>query len=346
MASILEFLHLCEDSFFFDSASAAMNKCWHYSIYISVFYVITIFSIQRFMKNRQKYELRLPLFLWSLLLSVFSAYGFWMCGTTLLRVLYHKGWKASVCDGYLVEGRYGLWAFLFCFSKAPELADTYFIVLRKQKLIFLHWYHHITVFIYCWYHVGNIIMPAQWFICMNYFVHSIMYLYYAVRASGMYRPPVWVNIFITSLQLLQMVVGVYVNMYVYLNMSSDSQWYCDGKVETTFFFVYVAFAMYFSYFLLFANFFYTTYMNKPLHSHSKKHVSVNGATKKEPLVINDVLAPNHSVKDYWIKYSMASSYHERGGEPQVKRRTSHENKPSSSLSSSAHGLMNIGMIRH
>lgn len=41
------------------------------------------------------------------------------------------------------------WA--FCFSKLPELVDTVFIVLRKQPLIFLHWYHHASVLIYCWF---------------------------------------------------------------------------------------------------------------------------------------------------------------------------------------------------
>ena len=41
------------------------------------------------------------------------------------------------------------------FSKLPELGDTIFIVLRKQRLIFLHWYHHITVFVYCWYSYGH-----------------------------------------------------------------------------------------------------------------------------------------------------------------------------------------------
>ena len=42
-------------------------------------------------------------------------------------------------------------AFMFPFSKLPELFDTVFIVLRKQKLSFLHVYHHVSIFIYCWY---------------------------------------------------------------------------------------------------------------------------------------------------------------------------------------------------
>lgn len=339
MTSIFDVFRRLEEQFSFESATAMMNRNWHLSIYLSVFYVITIFTIQRYMRDREKYDLRRPLFLWSLLLSIFSAYGFWMCGITLINTLFNKGWKSSVCDDYLVTGRYGLWSFLFCFSKAPELVDTYFIVLRKQKLIFLHWYHHITVFIYCWYHYGNIIAPAQWFISMNYFVHSIMYFYYAVRASGIFRPPMVVNIFITSLQLLQMVVGVFVNLYIYQNMSSDPQWQCDGRVEKTFFYVYVAFAMYFSYFVLFANFFYTTYMNKGLSPTSRQSRSTDTIKK----TTKSTGSPqDHIVQDHWEKYKMPSYYEGENGE--VNQRLVYKNK-SSSLANT-HGLINIGMVRH
>lgn len=55
-------------------------------------------------------------------------------------------------------------------------------MLRKQKLIFLHWYHHITVLIYCWYSFSQYTAPARWFVVMNFVVHSIMYTYYAFRA--------------------------------------------------------------------------------------------------------------------------------------------------------------------
>lgn len=40
---------------------------------------------------------------------------------------------------------------MFVFSKVPELGDTVFIILRKRPLIFLHWYHHVTVLLYTWH---------------------------------------------------------------------------------------------------------------------------------------------------------------------------------------------------
>ena len=265
-----------ENEFNQTAAAEFVHSCWHYSIYISAFYVITIFSIQRYMVDKPKYNLRIPLMFWSLLLAVFSIVGFIMTGLHHWPYLLVHGWKKSVCDAVIVYGQGGLWSFFFCLSKAPELIDTYFIVLRKQKLIFLHWYHHITVFMYCWYSYSYITNAQQWFITMNYFVHSIMYAYYALRASGLYRPPIWISMVITSLQLLQMIVGVWVNVYVFVNMTLDPSWYCDGKIEKSYSYVYLAFVMYASYFILFAEFFYSSYVNKKSAKRLPKPSGSNG----------------------------------------------------------------------
>ena len=231
------------------------------------------------MKNREPYNLRRPLFIWSLGLSLFSFVGIYNCSIPHWRLLITEGFQASVCGKLMHNGSPGLWMWLFVLSKAPELIDTYFIMLRKQKLIFLHWYHHITVFIYSWYHFTKQIYVAQWFCNMNYTVHAVMYLYYAVRASGYYRPPKWVNMFITVLQLAQMFMGVAVIGFIYHKMS-DPSWRCDGTMETTFFYVYCSFAMYFSYFVLFVHFFYSTYMKPPPKSSNDKKLGTAPVNSK------------------------------------------------------------------
>ena len=40
------------------------------------------------------------------------------------------------------------WYTVFVLSKAVELLDTAFIVLRKQRLITLHWVHHVLTLCY------------------------------------------------------------------------------------------------------------------------------------------------------------------------------------------------------
>ena len=55
---------------------------------------------------------------------------------------------------------------------------------------------------------------AQWYVSMNFFVHALMYSYYACRAMKIKiaRP---IQIIITALQLSQMFVGVAVQIYIY-----------------------------------------------------------------------------------------------------------------------------------
>jgi elongation of very long chain fatty acids protein 6 len=269
---------------------------WHYSFHISALYVLGVFALRRYMSTRQRFNLRLPLFMWSLTLALFSILGSVVTAPVMLQTLLHHGWEGSICHDIFTAGQPGLWTFLFCFSKFPELVDTLFIVLRKQKLIFLHWYHHVTVFIYCWYHYAVQLRPAQWFVTLNFLVHSIMYSYFALRASGRVRPPIWVNMFITFLQLLQMVVGVSINVFIYQQMTADQTWHCDGQVETSYFFVYWSFAMYFSYFVLFAHFFWCAYFCKsPPSSVSMENVQANGDVIKKNFTFTNGHIPNDSL---------------------------------------------------
>lgn len=41
----------------------------------------------------------------------------------------------------------GLWCVVFTVSKVLELMDTFFVVMRKKPLIFLHWYVHWFILI-------------------------------------------------------------------------------------------------------------------------------------------------------------------------------------------------------
>lgn len=75
-----------------------------------------------------------------------SLYAICKIFPTAYHMVYLGGWQHAMCDSraYIGSSGGGIWAFLFPLSKLPELVDTAFIVLRKQKMVFLHWYHHIT----------------------------------------------------------------------------------------------------------------------------------------------------------------------------------------------------------
>jgi len=244
----------------FDYLLMWMKNNWTLSVYISLVYVILIFWGQSCMKTRTAFNLRPQLFLWSLGLAVFSIWGSYHAFNGIFSDAKENGWLYTMCSvSYLNENdqnRSPLWAFLFMFSKLPELGDTIFIVLRKQKLIFLHWYHHITVFVYCWYSYGHPVATGRWFSAINYMVHAIMYSYYAMRASGR-RPPKFIPIGITTLQILQMFAGISVNLYAVKMLYSGESCYV-GITH-----IVLSLSMYTSYCILFCNFFIKTYLSKP-----------------------------------------------------------------------------------
>jgi elongation of very long chain fatty acids protein 6 len=135
--------------------------------------------------------------------------------------------------------------------------DTFFIVARKQKLIFLHWYHHATVLIYCWYSINQEASSGLWFALINFQVHAIMYGYYACRAMR-FSIPRYVNMTITAGQISQMVVGIYINTSAYLKKQRDER--CDISDAN----IAASFIMYLSYFVLFLLFFLKTYIKNSM----------------------------------------------------------------------------------
>ncbi|KAJ3269183.1 hypothetical protein HDV01_001694 [Terramyces sp. JEL0728] len=153
------------------------------------------------------FNLKFPLALWNLLLSVFSFAGFIFTFPALLMSIQSLGFKNSICldpkQGW-AKGTTGLWVCLFIYSKVPELVDTVFIVLRKKPLIFLHWYHHATVLLYCWHSYANNVGIGLYFVAMNYGVHAVMYFYYFMQAVGI-CPKNFPAYLITAGQILQMV---------------------------------------------------------------------------------------------------------------------------------------------
>lgn len=82
-----------------------------------------------------------------------------------------------------------------------------------------------------------------------------MYSYYGLRALRVWIPkPIAVSI--TSLQIVQMVVGVIVNVHAYFAKQQGAA--CDVSDKN----IQLSLIMYSSYFILFARFFYKAYIGK------------------------------------------------------------------------------------
>lgn len=224
------------------------------------FHVLMGFSIPR-----EPFNLRRPLALWSACLAVFSIAGAIRTWTEFLDTYSRGGVYLSTCTPtFITEDRVaGLWTYLFVLSKVldwlfihkllifvplsqvMELFDTAFIVLRKQNLIFLHWYHHITVMWMSFFSYIDVSSSCRLFMVMNYTVHSIMYTYYTLRAMRIRVPKVFA-VMTTSLQIIQMVFGLMITLTVMQYKANGLG--CSVSDEQNKF----SFFIYSSYFILFA----------------------------------------------------------------------------------------------
>src|SRR5665811_392934 len=71
---------------------------------------------------------------------------------------------------------------MFTISKTIQFGDTAFIVLRKQNLSFLNWYHHAVVNVYVFYaNAGDFDPSCRMFAALNSAIHTVMYGYFALR---------------------------------------------------------------------------------------------------------------------------------------------------------------------
>ena len=205
---------------------------------------------------------------WNLCLSLFSTLGFIRVFPQLIHNYLTSSVKENLCTDPRItygSGATGLWVWLFIMSKFPELIDTFFLVIHKKPVIFLHWYHHVTVLLYCWHSYVINTTTGIWFCAMNYAVHGIMYFYYFLMAIKC--KPKWFNpIFITYAQISQMFVGVAITAVAFYFQANHGDATCIIKLENNI----AAIIMYGSYLLLFLHFFFARYFKSKATVKSKR----------------------------------------------------------------------------
>merc|ERR1712174_192871 len=151
----------------------------------------------------------------------------------------------------------GFFVMLFIYSKVAELLDTVLLLLAKKEVIALQWWHHSTVLLYCWHSYSIRIATGAWFACMNYSVRSIMYGYFAIMGTRYRKAVTPYAIYITLLQLVQMLVGMFVTVKAVLYQAAGDECHVN-KMNSA-----LGLSMYASYFVLFFNLFVDNYYLKP-----------------------------------------------------------------------------------
>jgi stearoyl-CoA desaturase (delta-9 desaturase) len=162
---------------------------------------------QSLMAERPALDLKTPLQLWNGTLSVLSFIGFVVNLGYLQEVTFETSYIQTAVD---IKAKYGMVLMVFLLSKFVELSDTVFLVLRKKDVCFLHWFHHLTVLIYCWFSIHDPIGTGYWFAQTNMLVHAVMYAYFAFASE--LRGVSWFNpMWVTALQIGQMIWGLMIS---------------------------------------------------------------------------------------------------------------------------------------
>jgi elongation of very long chain fatty acids protein 6 len=194
--------------------------------------------------------------LWNVCLSAYSVCGVYFTVPVLLGELRQNGLYFTTCASAAWYGfdYHGLFVALFIYSKFFELVDTLLLLLAKRPVIVLHWWHHTTVLLYCWHSYAAQIATGLWFAAMNYCVHSCMYVYFAVTQTPYRSAAKPFAIYVTLLQLAQMVVGIFVTLRAVAYQLNGEECHVNRTNSI------LGLAMYSSYFVLFLKLFLENYV--------------------------------------------------------------------------------------
>jgi len=235
------------------------RESWWIPLTTCTVYIIGIPVLRNVMAKREKILAEYLVTAWNLSLSIFSAIGLFYTLPALVAKVSSDSFYGSVCGPAFEygHGMPGFFVMCFIYSKIAEVVDTFFLLIRKSPVIFLHWYHHATVMLYCWHafamHTGY---AGLWFATMNYFVHALMYFYYAMmQASNRTRKiAAPYAIILTTLQITQMVMGMFVLAKSVLYQIDGQNCYLNRSNQI------LGLLMYLSYFVLFAKLFLEYYV--------------------------------------------------------------------------------------
>jgi hypothetical protein len=290
------------------------SQHWGVALVFVAAYLISIPSLKWLVAKYGKWDVKNFAFYWNAGLSIFSWCGVFACVPLLLRTLFTNGFYFTTCapPRWYGDNLSGLFLGLFIYSKIAELVDTILLLLAQKPVIALQWWHHSTVFLYCWHSYSVSIATGMWFCCMNYAVHSVMYGYFAVTATKYRKMATPFAMLITLAQLLQMVVGMYVTVKAVLYQANGHECHVN-KTNSA-----LGLLMYFSYFVLFSKLFVDNYLLKKkkaldakndnaLNAKSANHASMQEKPSLQPDPVREQVQQKPITSKQFIKLVKSAS---------------------------------------
>lgn len=240
---------------------------------VAAYYMFIKFGTA-YMKNRPAFNIHpYILFTYNFSLVILSLYMF----VELIFGLYQSKYT-MLCDKLSYSTAPGpmriahvYW--LYFFSKAIELMDTVWMILRKRfmQVTFLHCFHHSTMLL-IWWVVVSYLASGQSYLgpLLNSLVHVVMYLYYALAALPTMKDKLWWKKYITTMQLTQFFIILSHISYGLYSGCDYPKW--GSYLLTGYMLILIT---------LFSNFFIKEYIEKSNERKRMKELkSKQGPTKK------------------------------------------------------------------
>ncbi|CAO3699444.1 hypothetical protein G6F70_000043 [Rhizopus microsporus] len=243
-------------------------------------YFIVIFGGQFLMKNFPAFKLKFFFMVHNVLLTLVSGILLVLMVEKILPIIYHKGFLAAVCDQSSWTQPLELLYYLNYLVKYWELIDTVFLVLKKKKLEFLHYYHHSLTMVLCYTQLNGKTSVSWVPIVLNLTVHVFMYYYYFRTAAG---AKIWWKRYLTTMQITQFIIDLFVVYFCTYTYFAYTYWpqlpnkgSCAGTETSALF----GCALLSSYLLLFINFYRMTYQAKKAAARQAKENNNRTKPKK------------------------------------------------------------------
>ncbi|KAI8367471.1 GNS1/SUR4 family-domain-containing protein [Radiomyces spectabilis] len=222
-------------------------------------YFVVIFGGRYLMTQFPPFRLQALFQLHNFLLTIVSGILLVLMVEQIFPKIYHHGFLYAVCSNDAWTQPLELLYYLNYLVKYWELIDTVFLVAKKKKLEFLHYYHHSLTMVLCFSQLGGKTAVSWVPITLNLTVHVLMYYYYFRTAAG---HKIWWKKYLTTMQITQFIIDLFVIYFCTYTYFAYTYWphlpnmgSCAGTEASALF----GCALLSSYLFLFINFYRLTY---------------------------------------------------------------------------------------
>lgn len=232
----------------------------------TVSFLMMLFVLPKIMRSHKPFDLRGILFFWNMGLALFSLFAsarLWQFMRADLASFSADDYRRTICE-LGTDNVTSLWMYLYCMSKFVQFGDTFFLIVRKKPLTFLHQWHHSVVLAFMWTQFTTGSPALKYFMLMNVIIHAVMYFYYALQCLNI-RIHKSVAMTITAVQILQMVAGLWTQYLTYHYLAQGHECFRNDWAAFT------AVVVYGSCLYLFSAFFVQKYLSSPVDK-NQNHV--------------------------------------------------------------------------